>query len=234
MLRFVTGTILPTGIVSSLRGGNQTIPTLLCWLSSSCHSLSAAATVWVRTWPCLSSRWCCLPPSPLRSIRSFLTLSPYCLLPRLPPCFLIHAPPPTLSISGRRCQLAREVWSAVACLSDCSSDTGLGAASAALQLWAGGPWSKIRTLPHLQAQGCPAPRQSSLGYVICSNSIAQICSDWYWGIISLQVLDEKIELVQVERSRSVVYCQIIILFCVGSASAVQAWSNYPIIIWWSK
>ena len=117
------------------------------------------------------------------------------LAPSPSPCFLLH-PSPTLSISGRRCQLAWEVWSGVACLSDCSSDTGLGAASAALQLWAGGPWSKIRTLPHLQAQGCPAPRQSSLGYVICSNLIAQVCSDWYWGIISLKVLDKKIEPVE--------------------------------------
>ena len=196
MLRYVAGTILPTGIVSSLRGGNQTIPTLLCWLSSSCHSLSAAATVWVRTWPCLSSRWCCLPPfplSPFPQLPHFVTLL---LAPSPSPLLSDTRPPPTLSVSGRRCQLAREVWSAVACLSDCSSDTGLGAASAALQLWAGGPWSKIRTLPHLQAQGCPAPRQSSLGYVICSNLIAQVCSDWYWGIISLKVLDKKIEPVE--------------------------------------
>ena len=116
MLRYVAGTILPTGIVSSLRGGNQTIPTLLCWLSSSCHSLSAAATVWVRTWPCLSSRWCSLPPSPLRSIRSFLTLSPYCLLPRLPPAFSYTPPPPSAFQAGVANWLGRSGLALLVCL----------------------------------------------------------------------------------------------------------------------
>ena len=151
--------------------------------------LSAAATVWVRTWPCLSF----LPLSPLSLYPQFPHSVTTLLAPSSSP-LLSPTRPPASALSGRRCQLAWEVWSAVSCLSDGSSDTGLGAASAALQLWAGGPWSKIRTLPHLQAQGCPAPRQSSLDYVICSNSIAQICSDWYWGIISLKVLDQKIRI----------------------------------------